>query len=160
MSLWRGIPSFSSSDNPQTAFGGKSIETRATHSVYVGGGRERGERNEGRGKREKFKKQDEQENLIHNIARWESYSPKSRYENNSLKKNFFFWCGPFFKSLLNLLQYCFCFMFRFFGHEACGILAPRPGIKPTPPALEGEVLTTGPPGKSSMRIILERNHLR
>ena len=29
-----------------------------------------------------------------------------------------------------------------------GILAPGPGIKPAPPALEGEVLTTGPPGKS------------
>ena len=25
----------------------------------------------------------------------------------------FFWCGPFLKSLLNLLQYCFCFMFCF-----------------------------------------------
>ena len=31
---------------------------------------------------------------------------------------FFFWCGPFLKSLLNLLQYCFCFMFWFFDHEA------------------------------------------
>ena len=39
-------------------------------------------------------------------------------------------------------------MFWFFGQEACGILAPRPGIEPTPPAWEGEVLTTGPPGKS------------
>ena len=38
--------------------------------------------------------------------------------------------------------------FGFFGREACGILALRPGIEPTPPALEGEVLTTGPPGKS------------
>ena len=28
----------------------------------------------------------------------------------------FFWCGPFLKSLLNLLQYCFCFMLWFFGH--------------------------------------------
>ena len=27
------------------------------------------------------------------------------------------------------------------------ILAPQPGIVPTPLALEGEVLTTGPPGK-------------
>ena len=35
-----------------------------------------------------------------------------------------------------------------FGPEACGILAPRPGIEPAPPALEGEVPTTGPPGKS------------
>ena len=39
-------------------------------------------------------------------------------------------------------------MFCFFGCEACGILAPGPGIEPAPPALEGEVLTTGPPGKS------------
>ena len=32
--------------------------------------------------------------------------------------------------------------------EAHGILAPQLGIKPTPPALEDEILTTGPPGKS------------
>ena len=32
---------------------------------------------------------------------------------------FFFWLGPFSKALLNLLQYCFCFMlsFFFFGHK-------------------------------------------
>ena len=28
-----------------------------------------------------------------------------------------------------------------------GFLAPQPGIKPIPPALEGEVLTPEPPGK-------------
>ena len=39
-------------------------------------------------------------------------------------------------------------MFWFFGHEACGILAAQPGIEPAAPALEGEVLTIGPPGKS------------
>ena len=44
-------------------------------------------------------------------------------------------------------------MFWFFGHEACGILAPRPGIEPAPPALEGEVLTTGLPGKCQLFII-------
>ena len=54
----------------------------------------------------------------------------------------------FLKSLLNLLQYCFCFVFWFFGREACGILAPQSGVEPAPPALEGEVLTTGLPGKS------------
>ena len=36
----------------------------------------------------------------------------------------------------------------FLGHAASGILAARPGIKPTPPALEGEVLVTGLPEKS------------
>ena len=61
-------------------------------------------------------------------------------------KIFLMW--TIFKSLLNLLQYCRCPMFWFFGREACGILAPWPGIKPSPSALEGEVLTTGPPGKS------------
>ena len=39
-------------------------------------------------------------------------------------------------------------MFWFFGLKACGILAAQPGIKPSPSALEGEVLITGPPGKS------------
>ena len=51
--------------------------------------------------------------------------------------------GPFLKSLLNLLQYCFCFMFCFFWPQARGILALWPGIEPTSPALEGEILTTG-----------------
>ena len=54
----------------------------------------------------------------------------------------------FFKSLLNLLQYCFCFMFWFLGFKAYGILAPWPKIKPSTPELEDEVLTTGQPGKS------------
>ena len=43
-------------------------------------------------------------------------------------------------------------MFWFFGRKACGILAPRPGIKPSRPALEGNVLTTGPPGKSLLSV--------
>ena len=40
-------------------------------------------------------------------------------------------------------------MFQFFGYEACGISAPQKGVEPTPPTLEGEVLTTGLPGKST-----------
>ena len=39
-------------------------------------------------------------------------------------------------------------MFWFFGHKACVILTPQPGIKPQPPEFKGEVLTTGPPEKS------------
>ena len=39
-------------------------------------------------------------------------------------------------------------MICFLAAEASGILAPQPGIKPTPPALEGKVLITGPLGKS------------
>ena len=38
-----------------------------------------------------------------------------------------------------------CFMF--FGHKACRILASWPGIESVPPALNGEFLNTGPPGK-------------
>ena len=33
-------------------------------------------------------------------------------------------------------------------HEACGILVPRPGIEPVPPALEVQSLNHGPPGKA------------
>ena len=39
-------------------------------------------------------------------------------------------------------------MFRLFDLEKCETLALRPGLEPIPSALEGEVLTTGPPGKS------------
>jgi len=39
-------------------------------------------------------------------------------------------------------------MICFLAAEASGILAPQPGIKPTPPALEGKVLISGPLGKS------------
>ena len=58
----------------------------------------------------------------------------------SSTRHFFF----FFKSLLSLLQYCFSFVYCFFfGLQACGILPPRSGIEPTPPALEGKVITSG-----------------
>ena len=36
----------------------------------------------------------------------------------------------------------------FFDCEACGILAPWPGIEPAPSVLEGEILTTRLLGKS------------
>ena len=45
-------------------------------------------------------------------------------------------------------------MFWFIGHDACEILIPLPGTEPTCPALEGEVSTTGPPGKSPEPLIL------
>ena len=70
----------------------------------------------------------------------------------SIDSNYFFKiflkCIPFKKSLLNLLQCCFCFMFWFLGQKACGILAAWPWMEPTTPALEGKVLSTGPRGKS------------
>ena len=45
-------------------------------------------------------------------------------------------------------------MFWFFGHKPCGILAPQPGIEPSPPALEGDVLPPGPPGESLEYVII------
>ena len=39
-------------------------------------------------------------------------------------------------------------MFQFFGLKSCGNLAPQPEIEPAPLASDGEVLLTGPPGKS------------
>ena len=54
----------------------------------------------------------------------------------------------FLKVFIELLKYCFCFMFSYFGQETCGILNSWPGIKLVPPALVGEALITGLPGKS------------
>lgn len=39
-------------------------------------------------------------------------------------------------------------MFFFLSPQACDILIPQPGIKPASSALEGDILTTGPQGKS------------
>ena len=44
------------------------------------------------------------------------------------------------------------YVFWFSGQQARGILAPWPGIVLSPPALEGKILTTGPPGKSQQFI--------
>ena len=44
-------------------------------------------------------------------------------------------------------------MFWFFGHKAHWILVPQPGIEPTPSALGGEILSTGPPGKSAVLVL-------
>ena len=40
-------------------------------------------------------------------------------------------------------------MFCFYGQETCRILAPQPGIEPTPSALESKFSTTGQAEKSS-----------
>ena len=58
---------------------------------------------------------------------------------------------------LLLLLLCFGFFF-FFGRKACGILAPQPGIEPATPALEGDVLTTGPPGKSRDYLLIKKKN--
>ena len=45
--------------------------------------------------------------------------------NSLFKKNFFEdFFNVFIFEVLNLLQYWFYFMFWFFGHKSCGILAP------------------------------------
>ena len=60
-----------------------------------------------------------------------------------------FLCGPFFKVFIEFVTILLLFyVLGFFGPKPCGILAPGPGIEPALPALEPEVLTTGPPGES------------
>ena len=54
-----------------------------------------------------------------------------------------------------LLLYIFFLSFIFWMcHSACGILVLPPGIEPMPPALEGEVLTTVPPGRFPVQLFL------
>ena len=59
----------------------------------------------------------------------------------------------FLNSLLNMLQYCL-FHVSVFWPRSTWILAAFMGIKPTTPALEGKVLTTGPPRTISEEVIL------
>ena len=60
-----------------------------------------------------------------------------------------------FKVFIEFVTILLLFTSWFFGPEACEILAPWPGIEPTPFAAEGEVLTTGPPGKSKQGVSLQ-----
>ena len=53
-----------------------------------------------------------------------------------------------FNVFIEIVTVLFQFYVWFFGCGACEILPLQPGIEPAPPALEGEVLTTGQPGKS------------
>ena len=46
-------------------------------------------------------------------------------------------------------------MYWLFGWKTCEIVAPGPGIKQTQPALKGEVLAAGPPGKSLSKLFKE-----
>ena len=66
----------------------------------------------------------------------------------------------FEKTLLNLLQYCLCFMFCFLGPEARGIVILLPGIKPAPLALEDKVLITASPGKPPIFLIFYHKILK
>ena len=43
-----------------------------------------------------------------------------------------------FIEFVTVLLLFYVFPFFFFGYEACGILAPQPGIEPVLPAMEGE----------------------
>ena len=54
----------------------------------------------------------------------------------------------FLKIFIELATVLLSFSVLDFGPRGYGILGPQTGIEYTPPALEGQILTTGPPGKS------------
>ena len=72
-------------------------------------------------------------------------SGTQRLTSSSARQQIFFFFLTILKVFIELVT--MLFLFWFFGHEACGIFAPRPGMEPSSPALLGEVSPTGPPGK-------------
>ena len=81
---------------------------------------------------------------------WVFLIPINLYFHINLLLYIFFNVNFFYCCLLY-----FIYAFNFWPHRTtCGILVPQPGIEPTPPALEGGLLTTGPPGKSLLLYIL------
>ena len=61
-----------------------------------------------------------------------------------------FHCGTQTLQLCSVVVVC-----GFSCPSTCGVLVPRPGIKPVFPAWQGRFLTTGPPGKSLKQCILK-----
>ena len=68
--------------------------------------------------------------------------------------NFFFFTYFLLHWVLVATWGIFVAMHRCSCPLACRILVPQPGIKLTSPAMENRFLTTGPPGKSLMLLIL------
>ena len=66
---------------------------------------------------------------------------------------FFFLTWTIFKVFIEFITIVLL-CFGCFGLETCGILTPRPGIKPAPSAPEGRVLTTGLPGQSQVTLLI------
>ena len=66
---------------------------------------------------------------------------------------FFLDVDHFLKVFMELVTISLLFYVLLFWPKAWGILAPQPGIKLTPPVLEGQVLTAGLPVKSLFYII-------
>ena len=65
-----------------------------------------------------------------------------------------------FKAFIEFVTGLLLFYVLFFWLQGMWDLSPRPGIEPTPPALESEVLTTGPPGKSPNHFSYEKIYAR
>ena len=79
------------------------------------------------------------------------------YEHHLLERLFFF-SHIFIYLLAGLGLPCGSRASRVVAHEhgcpaACGILVPQPGLKRISPALGGRFFTTGPPGKSLLRLL-------
>ena len=58
-----------------------------------------------------------------------------------------------FKVFIEFVTILSLFFFFFWPFDTCVILAPRPGIKPAPAALEGKVQSMRPPTKSPIQIL-------
>ena len=81
-------------------------------------------------------------------AEWAGLQGFSTQEMCPVSNNFSFLMQTIFKDLIDFVTVLFLFYTLVFWLPGMGILASRPKTKPTPPVLEGGVLTTGPPGKA------------
>ena len=91
--------------------------------------------------------------LLHRQESFLFYHQEGHLESpqplHSSQLRLFFLMWTIFKVCIEFVTILFLSYILAFGLEVCGVLAPQPGIEPTYPALECEVLTTGPPGGSS-----------
>ena len=95
-------------------------------------------------------------NHYSHFYRWRNRGPNGRVLGNGIRspdflpffffKVFLMW--TIFRVFIEFATILLLFYVLVFGGRHVGILAPWPGIEPAPPALEGGVSTTGPPGKS------------
>ena len=74
-------------------------------------------------------------------------------------KIFFFYVDHFLKVFIEFVTILLLSYGLVFDPETCGILASWSGIETTPPTLEDEGLTTGPPGKSQRPFLMRSKEI-
>ena len=95
-------------------------------------------------------------NQRHLHTQWVALQEKNPWPT---AKSFFLNVDYFLKVFIEFVTVLLLFYVLVLGPPGIMVLAPQPGMESTPPALEGKILTPGPPGKSQVQNFLIKKQM-